>query len=210
MSEDWAARWREGRTGWHEQGGSALLRRYWPALPSGSSVLVPLCGKSVDLLWLARQGYDVTGIELSEIAVQALFAENSLGFETTIEGGLPCYRAGSLPLRVCCGDFFAWSSQRFDALYDRGALVAVDPRDRARYTDHVKSLLHPDAFRMIITLEYEQDKAPGPPWSVPADELLAYWQDLQRAFAHDDLANCPPKFRAAGLTEMLEVVWLSR
>jgi len=209
MSEDWVARWREGRTGWHEASGNALLKRYWPDLPDGISVLVPLCGKSADLLWLAGRGYAVTGVELSEVAVHGLFADNGLDYTVTECDGLPCYRAIDLPLTVCCGDFFEWRGGPFDALYDRGALVAVDPSDRPRYVDHVKKSLRPDAFRMVITLEYDQRRAAGPPWSVPASEMLAHWPDLKRAFEHDDLANCPPKFREAGLSEMLEVAWTS-
>ena len=71
MLDQWIERWREGRTGWHEVDGSALLRRHWPRLVRGSRVLVPLCGKSVDMLWLASQGLEVTGVELSEIAARA-------------------------------------------------------------------------------------------------------------------------------------------
>jgi len=209
MSEDWIARWREGRTGWHEQDGNALLKKYWRAQAPRSRVLVPLCGKSADLLWLARKGYDVVGVELSEIAVEALFAENDLAFARIEQGGLPGYRATDMPLNVFCGDFFEWWAEPFDALYDRGALVAVDPQDRARYVRHVKSLLAPAAFRLIITLEYDQERASGPPWSVGSDELLSFWPDSRRAFVHDDLANSPPKFRDAGLSEFLEVVWLS-
>ena len=209
MGEDWIARWLEGRTGWHEASGNALLKRYWPDLPKGSSVLVPLCGKSVDLLWLAGQGCAVTGVELSEVAARGLFVDNNLEYTVTENGGLPCYRAIGLPLMVCCGDFLAWRAGAFDALFDRGALVAMDPSDRPRYVDHVKSSLRPDAFCLIITLEYDQQRAPGPPWSVPGSEMLTYWPGLRRAFEHDDLANCPPKFRAAGLAEMLEVAWVS-
>ncbi len=58
-----------------KQAVSSALRKFWPGLAAGSRVLVPLCGKSVDLLWLVGQGCDVTGVELSEIAVRAFFAE---------------------------------------------------------------------------------------------------------------------------------------
>ncbi|MGB5485800.1 MAG: thiopurine S-methyltransferase, partial [Lysobacterales bacterium] len=63
--KDWHSRWESGNTGWHQPGGSSALRKFWPGLHPGGRVLVPLCGKSPDLLWLAKQGYDVTGVELS-------------------------------------------------------------------------------------------------------------------------------------------------
>ena len=47
----------------------------------------------------------------------------------------------------------------------------------------------------------------GPPFSVPAEEILGYWPKLQRVDAYDDIQNGPPKFREAGLDEMIEVVW---
>jgi hypothetical protein len=37
--------------------------------------------------------------------------------------------------------------------------------------------------------------------------LLTYWPELKRVDAYDDLENGPPKFREAGLREMIEVVW---
>ena len=95
VEEDWRSRWAEGRTGWHEPEGNAGLHAAWPALPEHSSVLVPLCGKSPDLLWLAKRGHEVTGIELSEIAVRDFFAENAIEYDTS-ERGPP----GSL---LCCG-----------------------------------------------------------------------------------------------------------
>ncbi|WP_261863761.1 hypothetical protein [Psychrobacter sp. JCM 18900] len=42
-------------------------------LTAGSRIFVPLCGKSIDMVWLATQGYDVVGVELVETAVQEFF-----------------------------------------------------------------------------------------------------------------------------------------
>ena len=78
MNDAWIERWQIGRTGWHERQGNASLKRYWDL--TGRRVLVPLCGKSADLLWLESQGNSVTGIELSELAVAAFFDENQLEY----------------------------------------------------------------------------------------------------------------------------------
>ena len=48
MHEEWYERWQVGRTGWHESGGNRNLKKYWRA--TGKRVLVPLCGKSDDIL----------------------------------------------------------------------------------------------------------------------------------------------------------------
>lgn len=160
-------RWREGRIGWHQPDGNASLRRHWRG--TGPRVLVPLCGKTPDLVWLAEWGNEVVGVELSEIAVQSFF----------------------------------------DAHYDRGALVALPSDLRAAYARHTRSLLAASAEQLLVTLEYDQGLAAGPPYAVHADEVLAYWPELIRIEEHDDLPNGPPKFREAGLAAMIEVIWRS-
>jgi len=71
----WHQRWREGRIGFHQDRPTPLLLEHWPALELtvGSQVFVPLAGKSLDLVWLAAQGYRVLGVELSPLAVAQFF-----------------------------------------------------------------------------------------------------------------------------------------
>ena len=68
--KDWLDRWREGNIGWHQNEGNKGLQQYWPKLPNSSRVLVPLCGKTVDMAWLNRKGMDVTGVEISATAAK--------------------------------------------------------------------------------------------------------------------------------------------
>ena len=72
---DWHDRWATGRTGWHETDGNAGLRAHWNF--DARRVLVPLCGKTPDLVWLAKRGHEVVGVELSDIAIREFFAEHS-------------------------------------------------------------------------------------------------------------------------------------
>jgi len=209
MLDTWLERWREGRIGWHESDGNALLKRHWPRLMRDSRVLVPLCGKSIDMLWLASQGLDVTGVEVSELAVRAFFEDNELPHEIGEHGGMPCYAATTAPVRIVCGDYFAFRAPPFHSLYDRGALVALPGADRARYVETTDSLLEEGAFRLVITLSYDDSVISGPPYSVSAGELLSYWPDLECVQSRNDLANSPPKFREAGLDEVIESVWTS-
>ena len=206
MHENWLERWREGRTGWHESGGNRGLKRHWSA--RGRRVLVPLCGKSPDLLWLEHQGNAVTGVELSELAVRAFFEENALDYVVE-DGRLKTYRAKHRDITLHCGDYFAFRGGPFDAHYDRGALIALDAGLRPDYVAHTRSLLAEDPLQLLITVEYDQAVCGGPPFSVPAEEVAGYWPDLKRADAYDDTANAPPKFLAAGLRSMTEVVWLT-
>ena len=207
MSEDWLSRWEQGRTGWHEAAGNRGLRQYWPELPAGSRVLVPLCGKAVDLLWLAERGMAVSGVELSEVAVRSFFAEHQIGFEIDDHSVLPVYRATDRPLSLYCGDYFRFADEPYDALYDRGALVALPGQQRPDYVAHTKDLLLRDAFRLVITLEYDQSAVDGPPFSVLPDEVMRYWHDLERVDELCESDSIPPKFRAAGLQSIIEAVW---
>ena len=207
MTEDWLERWRNGRTGWHESGGNAGLRTHWRF--DARRVLVPLCGKSPDLAWLAERGHEVTGVELSAIAARDFFAEQQLGFSRSRTGRFDSWRADELPLTIVVGDYFEFDGGPFDALYDRGALVAVDPERRAEYVRHTQHLLADHAGLLVITLEYDQRIVQGPPFAVAPDEVRGYYGSVQRVEDRDDLANCPPKFRDAGLTEIREVVWRS-
>lgn len=206
MAEAWLERWREGRIGWHEDAGNASLQKHWRA--SGRTVLVPLCGKSVDLLWLAAQGNRVVGVEVSQLAVEAFFAEQQLDF-TVSDGPLQRFEALGADITILCGDFMELAGVRYDAHYDRGALVALSADLRPGYAAHVRSLLTDDAEQLVITLGYDQSVAKGPPFSISDDEVLGYWPGLERIDCYDDTVNAPPKFLEAGLDEVTETVWRS-
>ena len=204
MIESWLERWREGRIGWHEEGGNASLKRHWSA--QGRRVLVPMCGKSVDMLWLEDRGNAVVGVELSDIAARAFFEENALPY-TIRQGKLPAYVAEDRDITIYCGDLFDFDEPGYSGWYDRGALVATPAEQRQAYARHIDALLAPDACKLLITLEYDDEIATGPPYSISPNEIRSYWPELRAVDRYDDIENGPPKFREAGLTEMFETVW---
>lgn len=66
--------------GFHRQDVNPLLVKHLPRLfgsdpPTGLTVLVPLCGKSRDLIYLCHQGLDVVGVEGITRAISELKAE---------------------------------------------------------------------------------------------------------------------------------------
>lgn len=204
MHDEWLERWQIGRTGWHEEGGNRNLKKHWRA--SGRRVLVPLCGKTPDLLWLEGQGNDVVGVELAEIAVLGFFEDNQLEYEKKT-GELIEYRALTRNITLHCGNFFEFRSESFDAHYDRGALVALTPELRARYAKHTSTLLTDEADQLVVTVDYDQAVCDGPPFSLSEQEITGYWPRLQKVASVDDTQNAPPKFLEAGLTRLHEVVW---
>lgn len=176
-------------------------------MAAGSRVLVPLCGKSVDLLWLARQGLLVTGVELSEIAARAFFEEAGLLFESTEQGGFTWFRGMDSGIAIACGNYFEFTDRPFDALYDRAALSALSSQKRPEYARHTQGLLKPDAFRMLLTLEFDESNYEGPPYPVWPDEIRSDWPGLERIDERDDTDHRPAKFDDAGVGQLVEVVW---
>ena len=205
MSNPWLERWREGRTGWHEAAGNRGLKRHWRA--SGRNVLVPLCGKAHDLRWLADRGNRVTGVELSPLAAEAFFAEQELVCKRGADRGFEVFESVDLPLRILCGDYFAFEETGFDGHYDRGALVALPPELRERYARHTLGRLTADALQFVVTVAYDDALAEGPPFVVREAELTGYWPRLALFDGYDDSDAMPPKFRDAGLAALEERIW---
>jgi thiopurine S-methyltransferase len=188
MHEEWLARWREGRIGFHEGRPNALLEHHHAHLAGARRVLVPLCGKSEDLAFLAAHGHEVIGAELAEQAVAAFFAEHALTPTITPIGPLVAYRASVITIFV--GDIFAVTPDicgPIDGFYDRGAVVALPDDVRPRYAAHLHRLLSPAARGIVIAVEYDQALMTGPPFSVPDREL----RTLYPGAAVDLLAEQP-------------------
>ncbi len=167
----WLERWREGRIGFHRaEANPRLIEHHQRALGSTIRVLVPLCGKSADLEWLAVQGHEVVGIELSELAAQAFFSERGIEPERSEHAPFIGYSHGAITIWV--GDFFAATPELTgycDGVYDRAALIALPEELRARYVAHLPSLLAPKARLLLVTLDYDAEG--GPPFRVSPREV---------------------------------------
>ena len=172
-SIDWAARWNEGRIGFHQESVNAILCERWPELVPDEHcrVLVPLCGKSKDMLWLLRRGHTVVGVELCDVAVEAFFDENGLAFAIDDRGDHRVYvgKGDASRLSLIVGDFFQLRHRlegSFDAVYDRAAIVAL-PRQRwDDYSETLDVLMSASAVGLMLTFEYPQSERRGPPFSV--------------------------------------------
>jgi thiopurine S-methyltransferase len=208
----WHERWCQGEIGWHASEINVHLQEYWPRLgiAPGELVFVPLCGKSLDLLWLAGEGHRVLGVEISRLAVDAFFSENGLAPKITEEPPFLRYRAAEL--EILCGDFFDLTGMHFGgvtALFDRASLIAMPPESRSRYGALLQGMFPPEVRGLLITLEYDQDEMSGPPFSVEAAEvhaLLGGRFDIRRLARVDVLAE-NQRFRERGLTRLVEQVY---
>jgi thiopurine S-methyltransferase len=212
MNRDfWLSRWSSNQIGFHLQGVNPLLVRFWPTVASSSTdkVVVPLCGKSEDLRWLAGRGHNVVGVELSLLAAKAFAAEQRTVLTETHEPPFTVLRGDRLSYYV--GDFFDFHSSNegvFKLFYDRAALIALPPEMRGAYARQLASLLEPRAHGLLIALEYDPSEMHGPPFTVPEAEV----RRLFSAFActkllEFDCLEDEPRFKARGVTWMKEVVY---
>ena len=211
-NQHWLDRWQENRIGFHQTTVNHYLATHLSQfnLPASACIFLPLCGKAQDIVWLAQQGYQVIGIELSPIAIAAFFAENSLEFESVDTDRFTIYRSANISLLQ--GDFFDLRSQDLadcDLVYDRAALIAMESPDRPRYADHMLSIIPALSKMLLITLEYDQAEMRGPPFAVPTDEV---YQRYEEAFSIqllecNDVIDERPRWRKAGLTTLSESVF---
>lgn len=207
--EFWHKKWESNQIGFHLPEVNPYLQRHW-AVPATARVLVPLCGKSLDLTWLAGRGHQVLGIELSEKAIESFFNEHHVQPQISQKGAFKVYRGDAIEL--WCGDFFALTASDVDdctALYDRAALIALPAPMRERYAAHLQQILAQRVQGLLITLDYDQAQMSGPPFAVGDDEvqrlLSEVWQ-VQVLEEQDVLAESV-RFLQAGVTRLEERVY---
>ncbi len=212
-AEFWQARWARGEIGFHLPEVNPCLQRHWPALalPGQARVLLPLCGKSLDVAWLASQGHRVAGVELAQKAVEAFFHEHALQPQISQEGAFLVYRAGVV--EIYCGDFFALTAQQLgdcQAFYDRAALIALPDEMRVRYAAHLSAVLPAASQGLLVTLDYEQAQMQGPPFAVSDGEVQQLFAGEWRIEALECGDALDEKFRQRGLQRLDERVYRLR
>ena len=211
-NQHWLDRWQDNRIGFHESSVNPYLQKHLPgfSLAEGSRIFLPLCGKALDIGWLAQQGYQVIGIELSRIAIEAFFDENKLDYERVDCDRFGRYRSGNITLLQ--GDFFDLRKDDLGAcglVYDRAALIAMTESQRPRYCEHMLCIVPDVSNMLLITLEYDQSEMSGPPFAVLADEVERYYSG---AFSitlleSNDVLDERPRWREAGMTALGESVF---
>ncbi|MFY0991425.1 thiopurine S-methyltransferase [Halomonas sp. C05BenzN] len=174
MANEWLDRWRTGRIGFHRERPHPSLVRHWPLLgvTPGTKVLVPLCGKSLDMRWLGQHDHPVLGIELAPEAIEQFVAAGAGEVSRYRHGDFEICRQGNVEL--WCGDFFHFHIEQaaeIGAFYDRAALIALPPATRQRYAFHLAQLIPPGARGLLISLVRAPGDDGGPPFGVTAEEV---------------------------------------
>ena len=173
----WHQKWARGEIGFHQKDFNPFLLKYLEILnlPKESRIFLPLCGKTRDFSFLLANGYQVVGVELSELAVKELFKELCLNPEINLIGDLIRYSAQDIDVFV--GDIFDVTSKylgEISAIYDRAALVALPVEIRAQYISHLMNVTK-SAPQLLITFEYDQKLMDGPPFSLTESEIKHHY-----------------------------------
>lgn len=189
----WLQRWEEDQIGFHKSEANPILLNYFGELDlaKDSRIFVPLCGKTLDIAWLLAQGYRVAGAELSEIAIQQLFAELGVDPQITERGQTKHYQAEGIDIFV--GDIFQLSRDMLgpvDAIYDSAALVALPAEMRQKYAVHLVGITA-NAPQLLICFEYDQSLKNGPPFSVTPEMVEQQYNHTYqiRAIENAELAG---------------------
>lgn len=209
----WHNRWRDNLIPFHKERINHYLQKYFHTLKigDGDDVLVPLCGKSVDMRWLRERGCTVTGVELSDIAVRDFFNEQGIVASRREVGAFQILEGEGI--KLLCGDFFVLDTTHtanISAVYDRAALIALPPEMRVRYVDYLESLLAPEIPMLLLTFEYPTHEIDGPPFSVDEAQVRALYagrREVTRLESLDRLED-EPRLAERGMTQLVEHAFL--
>lgn len=210
--EFWLDRWRTAQIGFHQAAADRHLKAYWPQLklPAKSPVFVPLCGKSLDLMWLRDRGHSVKGVELSPVALESFVMEHGIPARRRMLESFDVYESDGFTLY--CGDFFKLTPALLgsvSAVYDRAALISWEPAARESYVEHLTSLTARGTQTLLIAVEFPPEQMKGPPFPLTReaiDNLYAANYSIEE-LGREEILELEPRLKARGLTELREVCY---
>lgn len=166
---------------------------------------VPLCGKSVDLIWLAQYGF-VAGVDIAQEAIDQFRDEHDLSWSVyALEKSANTLFHAKVPgtahdVVIAKKDLFnlpqGWSEPntkvtqnvKFNYIWDRASLVAIEPKMRRAYVASLVEQCTPDAVVLLCTFEYPTEVRKPPPHSISEDtvhELFTEFFEIQLLDRHE-------------------------
>ncbi len=91
-----------------------------------------------------------------------------------------------------------------DAIYDRGALVALPENIRTRYAQMLPTITN-NAPQLVVTYNYEQSQYSGPPFALPESEIECLYASV---YALKKLASRQETGGFAKGIDVENAVWL--
>lgn len=236
----WSDKWSKNEVGWHIRRVNPYLQKHFQQMipeanvgNMGSRILIPFCGKTVDMAFLAKCGFRVVGMDgvkkaLDEFAKEQGVTKELVPIDLPPEMGADRYNAfatlipaaegagePSPPVILIQGDFMDLGQAEadvlvpFDAAFDRGSLVAVEPKDRRKYASAMGRMIAPGGRVLLCAVEHDafKDGRLGPPFEVTEMDIRTLFSEefdvtpLER----DDK---PEEFADRGCKRFTEAIYL--
>jgi thiopurine S-methyltransferase len=208
MKQDfWSQKWQQRELAFHRSVANRSLQAFAQRLSPYLRVYVPLCGKTLDLPYLRDRGHTVFGTEFVRQAVVEFFNERQESPETSSSEPYEVHRSTNFTL--LCGDAFALQTKHLggavDAVFDRAALVALDPATRAAYVESLRRVLRPGGVILLVVYDYDQTLTSGPPWAVSPLQVNELFSPLGTVTLVDELnESASPRLHEAGVRTTFE------
>lgn len=153
---DWEAHFRAERTPWERPSlHPAFVAWRAEGTLAPCRILLPGAGRSGEPLALARDGFDITAVDLTPSAVEVQRVR---------------LQAAGLRGTVAQADLMAWNADRpFDAVYDQTCLCALPPAILPDYVARLHAWLLPGGRLFILFMQ--TGTAGGPPFDCPPDAM---------------------------------------
>lgn len=211
----WHKCWQQNTIGFHQPQVHPFLTNHFKSrsLPSDNHIFVPLCGKTLDMAYLARF-MRVTGNELSAVACQDFFIENNIKY---VQKNIDVFQQYACPqLTLFQGDYFQLSANlvgQVDWIYDRAALTALPPTMQQQYVNHLKSFFSPNTRLFLITLEFPIAQLSGPPFAITGDDVAQLFSGFNIECVADNVLQdkqfAQRRFNVDYLIEKLYIISLA-
>ena len=175
----WIELWKKSEIGFHKSDIDTNLMQFWSrlALQPDQQVFVPLCGKSLDMLWLAGQGLKVVGVELSPLACEAFFAENNLTPRRCREESLRFGRPMKSASFRATSSTWEGSTSPIALAFMTALRLSRSLQRCANATFGILTPILPAAAEiLLLTMEFDQAERPGPPFAVSEAEVRSLYE----------------------------------
>jgi len=207
----WQKCWQRNTLGFHQETVHPFIEQFLlPQLTTTTQhVFVPLCGKSLDMLWFAKR-MKVSGIELSEIACRDFFQEKKLPYQQQQRN---CFNIFSFEnIELWQGDFFKLlptTLDKIDWIYDRAAIIALPQGMQQQYAQHLSSFIADSTSLFLISLEFPQEELEGPPFSISSLKIKQLFSDFEvNCIAENELEDKKFAQRIFKVNRLVERLYL--
>ena len=147
----------------------------------------------------------MAGSELSEFAIDELFKQLEISPKVDERGAIKHFHAPNID--IYAGNIFELNKEILgpvDAVYDRGAYVALPETIRAQYSQHLINITN-NAPQLLVAYEYNQSLMNGPPFSIQPTEIEA---NYIKSYEITNLNSQDVEGGLKGICAAKENVWL--